>query len=117
MFHATAIYASGGLVLSGDDLTKLPPARTAILRKLLPPTGVAAQFADDKLELGQLQLPDRRMFCVFNWGEEPRQVSLSLRPTEVASDFWTGAVLSRQAGAFSVEVRPHSARLVEAAHV
>ena len=26
-FHATAIYASGGMVLSGDDLTKIPPAR------------------------------------------------------------------------------------------
>src|SRR6185295_7003833 len=30
-FHATAIYASGGMVLSGDDRTKLPPARAAML--------------------------------------------------------------------------------------
>jgi len=117
MFHATAIYASGGLVLSGDDLTKLPPARTAILRKLLPPAGVAAQFADDRLELGTLALPDRRMFCVFNWGETPRQVSIAVRPTEAASDFWTGTVLSRRAGPLVVDVRPHSARLIEAAHV
>ena len=50
-FHATAIYASGGMVLSGDDLTKLPPARAAMLRKLLPPTGVAAAFDDASLGL------------------------------------------------------------------
>jgi alpha-galactosidase len=116
VFHATAIYASGGLVLSGDDLTRLPPARTAMLRKLLPPTGVAARFDDDKLEIGRLALPGRRMFCLFNWGEESRQVRISLRPAEVASDFWTGAVLSRQGGV-SVDVPPHGARLVEAAHV
>jgi alpha-galactosidase len=117
MFHATAIYASGGLVLSGDDLTKLPTERVEVLRKLLPPTGVAAEFADDTLELGQLTLPDRRMFCAFNWSEQPRSVSVTLRPTEVASDFWTGDVLSRNAGVLRLMVPPHGARLIEAAHV
>jgi alpha-galactosidase len=116
MFHATAIYASGGLVLSGDDLTSVPPARAAILRKLLPPTGIAAQFENDKLEVGRIVLPDRRMFCLFNWGETPRQVQVPLRATEVASDFWSAAVLARQ-GVVSVTVRPHSARLLELAHV
>ena len=51
-FHATVIYASGGMVLSGDDLTKLPPARAAMLKKLLPPTGVAAAFEDGSLRAG-----------------------------------------------------------------
>ena len=27
-FHATAIYASGGMILSGDDLTKISRAET-----------------------------------------------------------------------------------------
>ena len=36
-FHATAVYASGGMVLSSDDLTKIAPDRLAMLRKLLPP--------------------------------------------------------------------------------
>src|SRR5262245_64124538 len=34
-FHATAVYATGGLILSGDDLTTLAPARAAMLKKLL----------------------------------------------------------------------------------
>ena len=47
-FHATAIYATGGMVLSGDDLTKIPEPRLAMLKKLLPPTGVAAEFDDEQ---------------------------------------------------------------------
>ena len=46
-FHATAIFASGGMILSGDDLTAIPPARLAMLRRLEPPTGVAARFDDE----------------------------------------------------------------------
>ena len=58
-FHATAIYASGGMVLSGDDLTAMPPARAAMLRKLLPPTGVAARVRRcDAAASGTMRLPD-----------------------------------------------------------
>jgi len=56
---------SGGMVLSGDDLTKLPPARAAMLKKLLPPTGVAAAFPDDTLRIGTVTLPNARMWCGF----------------------------------------------------
>src|SRR5579862_5535581 len=38
-FHATAIYACGGLILDGDDFTRITPNRRAMLEKLLPPTG------------------------------------------------------------------------------
>src|SRR4029079_174252 len=37
-FHATAIFASGGMILSGDDLTKISEHKLAMLRKLQPPT-------------------------------------------------------------------------------
>jgi hypothetical protein len=48
-FHATAILATGGMVLYGDDLSTIPPTRLEMLRKLHPPTGVAARFEDDSL--------------------------------------------------------------------
>src|SRR5436190_3424593 len=51
-FHATAIMASGGMVLSGDDLSTLPEDRLQMLKKLLPPTGVAAEFENEKLTTG-----------------------------------------------------------------
>src|SRR5258705_12475690 len=59
-FHATAIYASGGMILSGDDLTKISPQRLAILRKLLPPTGMAAKFEDESLNVGVVKLGTTR---------------------------------------------------------
>ena len=55
LFHATAVYASGGLALSGDDLTKISDERLAMLRKLVPPTGVAAEFEDDSLRVGVIK--------------------------------------------------------------
>src|SRR5579871_807993 len=58
-FHATAVFAAGGLVLSGDDLTKIAPDRLAMLRKLLPPTGAAAEFEDESLQVGFVHLKGR----------------------------------------------------------
>ena len=46
-FHATMAVAYGGMILSGDDLSTLAPDRLEMLKKLLPPTGVAAEFVDD----------------------------------------------------------------------
>ena len=59
-FHATAIYASGGMILSGDDLTTITPPRLAMLRKLQPPTAKAARFADVRMEVGEVDLDPRQ---------------------------------------------------------
>src|SRR5207237_8621887 len=57
-FHATAVFATGGMTLSGDDLTKLTPAQMAAVKKLLPPSGAAAQLEDPPLRVGYV--PPRR---------------------------------------------------------
>ena len=115
LFHATAIYATGGMVLSGDDLTSIPDKRLAILKKLLPPTGVAAVFDDDNLRIGTIDLPGKRLFCCFNWADTP--VTLTRRlyyTTETAvKDFWTGEPFGRVTNRLVVEdMPPHSARLL-----
>jgi len=111
-FHATAIYASGGLVLSGDDLTSIPLARLAMLRKLLPPTGVAATFDEPSLRVGVVQLPHARMVCLFNWSDAPQSTSFRLpRPADVA-DHWSGESLGRHDGMMTLEMPPRSARLL-----
>ncbi len=114
-FHATAMYASGGMVLSGDDLTALPPARAAMLRKLLPPTGIAAEFDDETLRVGHLQLPDARMICLFNWDEAPRTLTVRLRQPALITDYWTGESLGRRDGLLSFDLPPRSAGLLRAA--
>jgi alpha-galactosidase len=113
-FHATAMYASGGMVLSGDDLTALPPARATMLRKLLPPTGVAAAFDDETLRVGHLQLPDARMICLFNWDDAARTQTVRLREAATVTDHWTGELLGRREGLISLDMPPRSARLLRA---
>jgi alpha-galactosidase len=114
VFHATAIYATGGMLLSGDDLSAIPAPRLAMLKKLLPPTGVPAAFEDERLRVGTVALRDRRMLCLFNWGDEPIALSAPLtRPARV-TDYWSGEALGRREGAITIErLPPHSARLLE----
>ena len=111
-FHATAMCASGGMVLSGDDLTTLPPARAAMLRTLLPPTGVAAEFDDETLRVGRVRLPDAHLICLFNWDEVARTVSVTLPSAVTVTDHWTGESLGRRQGVLSFEMEPRSARLL-----
>lgn len=110
-FHAAAIYASGGIILSGDDLTKITPERLAMLKRLLPPTGVAASFEDNSMRVGVVKLPDSRVVCLFNWDEKPQTMSFSL--PEPATDYWSGESLGRNEGTFTVKDMPaNSARLL-----
>jgi alpha-galactosidase len=112
LFHATAIYASGGMVLSGDDLAQIPEARLAILKKLLPPTGVAAVFDDDSRRVGRVTLTGREMICVFN--PDDVAVTVTARPTQPSQvrDFWSGDALGRRA-VLTLTLPARSARLLE----
>ena len=105
-FHATAIYASGGMILSGDDLTKIPPERLAMLKRLLPATGVAASFEDDSMQIGMIKLADARMIAIFNWKDQPATFSIRLPEASHISDFWTGQSLGRHDGVFTVKDVP-----------
>jgi len=113
-FHATAIYATGGMVLSGDDLTAIPPARAAMLRRLLPPTGVAAEFDDESLEVGVVRLRDARLFCAFNWDDAPRTRVLQVGRGAAVVDVWTGEPLTPRGAALQIVMPPRTARLLKA---
>ena len=118
-FHATAIVASGGMVLSGDDLTTMPERRLAMLKKMVPPTGVAAVFEDDSLSVGRIALPaNRTLTCVFNWEDAPRTSAVRFMGTAPSvTDFWTGASLATSGGALTLaDMPPHSARLLVSVH-
>jgi alpha-galactosidase len=113
-FHATATYASGGMVLSGDDLTSIPEARLAMLKKLVPPTGQAAVFEDDSLVAGQIDLAGTRFgICLFNWEDSPRTLTAKLIVSGHITDFWTGESLGRHERSITISnMPPHSARLL-----
>ena len=113
VFHATAVYASGGMILSGDDLTTMSSDRLAILRKLLPPTGIAATFQDESLRVGTVQLKDQRMICLFNWKDEFQTITAALPRRCRITDYWNDRDLGGFDQAFTATAMPpHSARLL-----
>jgi alpha-galactosidase len=112
LFHATAIHATGGMLLSGDDLTRISPERMALLRKLHPPTGVAARFADESLRVGSVDLPDRRLRFLLNWGDRPGTLRLRLPGPHRVHDLWSGADLGVYGPEDGLALPPHSGRVL-----
>lgn len=113
IFHATAIYATGGMALSGDKIFEMSEKSIDILSKLLPPVNKSAIFDDTDFNVGRIQLKDRLMLCLFNWNDQ----SLSLK-TEIPNcsgiiDFWTGEELEPATdNIMTFELKPHSAKLL-----
>lgn len=117
-FHAAAAYASGGLILSGDDLTTLSAERLGILQKLIPPSGVAAKFDSGSFQVGRVELPGATIYCLFNRADVGMDISIPLRGSRHVTDHFTGESLisheskSQRSGQCRISVPPHSGRLV-----
>jgi alpha-galactosidase len=111
-FHASAIYATGGMVLSGDDLTTISAARLAMLRKLQPPTGQAARFDDDSLRVGTAPIRDGVAVVLLNWDNQPRELSFTLRGPHQVRELWTDANLGRREGTTALTIPAHSGRVL-----
>ncbi|HWV65807.1 glycoside hydrolase family 36 protein, partial [Chitinophaga sp.] len=116
LFHAATVYASGGMLLSGDDLTKITPARLEILKKLIPPTGIAARFENEAFTVGTITLPNQVVFAVFNWGEQAVERRIKLpKGTYRLVNKWTGEELGNFKEEYVIRSLPlHSALLIEA---
>jgi alpha-galactosidase len=112
-FHATAIYASGGMILSGDDLTKISAEKLAMLRKLQPPTGVAARFDDGSFRVGRIHLSRRRqVVSVLNFDDVSQTVSVPLIGNYRITDFWSDTLLGTHRDKFNLEMPARSGRLL-----
>jgi len=114
-FHATTVHASGGMLLTGDDMPTLAPDRLAMLRKLIPPTRKAASFADEELTVGRSPNGKGEYLYLFNWGDEPVERAVTLPRRVTLTNFWTGEPLGEHEGTFRVPaLAPHTALLLEA---
>jgi alpha-galactosidase len=114
-FHTTVMFATGGMILAGDDLTRITPRRLAMLRKLVPPAGTCARFADDSFELGITALPGRTVFSVLNWTDQPVARRLPLEQRSQLSDYLTGEDLGVHEGAYTIAAfAARFGRLIEA---
>jgi alpha-galactosidase len=111
-FHASVILATGGLVLSGDDIPKLKPAALATIKKLLPPSGVAAQFEDDTFAVGSAVVRGQTRVFLFNWTDLPASRTFAMKHEADVKDFWTGADFGTKSGTVTAELPPRSARVL-----
>ncbi|MFH5186858.1 glycoside hydrolase family 36 protein [Paenibacillus sp. TAB 01] len=112
-FHAAYIIASGGMVLSGDDICALSPESLAVLRRALTASNQAARFEDDSFRIGRVQEPDRELLCLFNWGDEPSTLEVKLAGPSRIEDFWRGEAYGFCDGVLSLaDMAPHSGRVL-----
>jgi alpha-galactosidase len=84
----------------------------ALLKKLQPPTGVAARFADDSLRLGAVDLPDRKLRFLLNWDDAPRTIKLGLRGPHRVTELWSGADLGVYGANDGLALPSHSGRVL-----
>ncbi len=118
VFHATTVHASGGMMLSGDDLPTLAPERVALLRKLIPPTGRAASFADETLTVGRTPHGKGEYLYLFNWGNAPAERVVPLPHKVSLKNYWTGEMLGNYESEYHVRaLAPHTALLLEATDI
>jgi alpha-galactosidase len=128
---AAVVALSGGMVLVGDDLSRVPPARLALLGRLLPPSGRAAR-AYPPLER---RMPERLCLRVERpWGHwwvvgianwTDAGVSRVWTPSDFPEvdpasryhvvDLWDGEYLGSEVGPVNLgQVPPHGLRLLAA---
>lgn len=89
--HVASIRASGGMVLSGDELAKIQPDRMRVLKKLLTPTGKAMQFDSSDFAVGTVKTGDKTSeVALFNWDDQPIERSFTTSVGSSITDFWTG---------------------------
>jgi alpha-galactosidase len=110
IFHATVVLATGGMLFSGDDLTRITPERLATLRRLLAPSGGRMRFADDTFGMGT----DGRRIAILNWTDQPIDRTIPLPGRVRLVDLWTGVDIGEHDAAFRLKDIPgRSARLLE----
>jgi alpha-galactosidase len=114
VFHATLLYATGGMLLSGDDMTTLPPERLAMLQKMLPATGICARFADENFTVGEIKLRGKTHWTLFNGGDSPAARTIPLTNPAHLTDVWSNQDLGTYSGSVTLTLPPRSARLIMA---
>ena len=112
-FHAALIYSTGGMLLSGDDLTTISPERLNVLQKAAGSMSQAAAFEDEKFETGRISTPTGKYLVLLNWDSTTRTITAKLdHPCEIV-DHWTGKSLGKFTDKYTLELQGHDGCVVE----
>ena len=101
-FNAAYTMASGGMVLSGDDVSRLSPKNIALLKRLLPPTEHAALFDDTTFTVGRAKINDEKtVIYVFNFDDFSKEISIKIDKKYEVYDLINDRIM----GVFEDEIR------------
>jgi len=125
---ATNVAMSGGVVLAGDDLRKLPKNRMDIIKQVMPPYGEAARpvdlFETNNPMISSLEVKrdfeNWRVLAVASWDQKKmvyRTVDLEKAGLDsgteyLAFEFWEQKFMGKISGTLELELRPTSVKVV-----
>lgn len=110
MYHASLLFSTGGMILSGDDLTTISEDRLAILKKLLPPSGATTSF-NNTLDIGWMKTPKNTFLILLNKEDTPKKLAVHLSKSYSITDYWTGEQKGIHDKIFNLVLPAHSGRV------
>lgn len=110
MFEYQNVYvkASGGVLLSGDYISKLTERDVRFLKLMIRDQGEAAQFNDD-LTFGTIRNADSTDYFLFNHARIPKKMRVDIRE-DVLTDMYTGAPVQTEENKLTIWMRPLSGK-------
>ncbi len=113
-FNAAYTMASGGMVLSGDDISKLSSENVELLKRLLPPTEVAAEFDDTTFTVGRANINEKKtIIYIFNFDSYEKEITVILNEKTEIFDL----LENKDLGVYENEIsfskfKPHDAKVL-----
>ncbi len=114
LFNAAYTMATGGMVLSSDDISALRDKNVELLRKLIPPVPNAAEFEDDSYTVGRAKIDDEKsVVYMFNFTDCEKDICAAVEGTVSVFDLFE----DKDLGTFENEIRlekiaPHCAKVL-----
>ena len=113
MFHAAYIFASGGMVLSGDKVMDFSNENLIILKKLISGIGKTVIFENISFEVGRFIDKDEEYVCVFNWNNYANNYIIESNGKKKGVDYFTEIELNISEGKISVDLPNHSGMVMK----
>ncbi len=113
-FNAAYTMASGGMVLSGDDVSKLSSENIDLLKRLLPPTEASAEFDDNSFTVGRAKINDNKtIIYAFNFDRNAKEIKIPISERVEVYDL----IENKNMGTYENEIlfssfKPHYAKVL-----
>ena len=106
-FNAAYTMASGGMVLSSDDITTLTEENVRLLKKLIPPTNVAAEFDDITYTVGRAKIDENTtLVYVFNFDDFDKDIEIEIGENFIAYDLFCDQIIDTCRGKIKFSAFP-----------